>query len=91
MTDIVHILRNPPFGTETSERNIMARAADEILKLRTALQLIKSKDTNELDPSLEISFIKDLATTALSINKIRDRREHQNLGDIYEDYGKSWD
>jgi hypothetical protein len=34
MTDIVKRLRQPPFGTETSERNIMTEAADEIENLR---------------------------------------------------------
>ena len=34
MIDIVERLRKPPFGTETSERNIMAKAADEITRLR---------------------------------------------------------
>lgn len=34
MTDIVKRLREPPFGTETSERNIMTAAADEIERLR---------------------------------------------------------
>ena len=37
--DIVRRLRNPPFGTETSERNIMDAAADEIERLREALAL----------------------------------------------------
>lgn len=36
--DIVTRLRNPPFGTETSERNIMSTAADEIERLREALR-----------------------------------------------------
>jgi hypothetical protein len=36
--DIVTRLRNPPFGTETSERNIMDAAADEIERLRAALE-----------------------------------------------------
>lgn len=39
MSDIVKQLREPPFGTETSERNLMARAADEIDRLRVALEL----------------------------------------------------
>jgi len=34
MTDILRRLREPPFGTETSERNLMAAAAAEISKLR---------------------------------------------------------
>ena len=33
MTDIVRRLREPPFGTETSERNLMNAAADEITRL----------------------------------------------------------
>ena len=36
--DIVRRLRNPPFGTETSERNIMDAAADEIELLRGRLK-----------------------------------------------------
>ena len=39
MTDhLMKRLRNPPFGTETSERNLMAAAADRIEKLEAALQ-----------------------------------------------------
>ncbi len=34
MTDILRRLREPPFGTETSERNLMTAAADEIASLR---------------------------------------------------------
>lgn len=34
MADIVQRLENPPFGTETSERNLMQAAADEIKRLR---------------------------------------------------------
>jgi hypothetical protein len=34
MTDIVERLNNPPFGTETSERKLMAAARDEIVRLR---------------------------------------------------------
>lgn len=36
--DIVFRLENPPFGTETSERNLMQAAADEIKELRAALE-----------------------------------------------------
>ena len=36
MSDIVARLRTPPFGTETSERNLMAEAAAEIERLREA-------------------------------------------------------
>lgn len=38
MADILKRLREPPFGTETSERNLMAAAADEIERLREALE-----------------------------------------------------
>ena len=34
MADIVQQLRKPPFGTESSERNLMERAAHEIEQLR---------------------------------------------------------
>lgn len=34
MANIIRRLREPPFGTETSERNLMAAAADEIERLR---------------------------------------------------------
>lgn len=44
MTDIVYRLRNPPFGTETSERNLMDAAADEIEQLRRSLT-----DTSKLE------------------------------------------
>jgi hypothetical protein len=37
MVDILRRLREPPFGTETSERNLMNAAADEIERL-TALE-----------------------------------------------------
>ena len=38
MSDIVRRLREPPFGTETSERMVMAEAADEIERLRTLVE-----------------------------------------------------
>lgn len=38
MADIVRRLREPPFGTETSERNLMNAAADEITSLTIDLQ-----------------------------------------------------
>ncbi len=44
MSDIVKRLREPPFGTETSERNLMASAADEIERLREALAKIAQHD-----------------------------------------------
>ena len=45
--DIVTRLRNPPFGTETSERNIMSTAADEIERLRAALDSITKVPRSE--------------------------------------------
>lgn len=40
MTDLVYLLLHPMQGTETSERNIMKMAADEIARLRRALNQI---------------------------------------------------
>jgi hypothetical protein len=40
MTNILKRLREPPFGTETSERNLMVAAAGEIERLRRALEEI---------------------------------------------------
>ena len=42
MSDIVKRLRNPPFGTETSERNLMASAADTIEALRAGLKAVQA-------------------------------------------------
>jgi hypothetical protein len=41
VVDILTRLREPPFGTETSERNLMISAADEIERLRDALQAMR--------------------------------------------------
>ena len=38
MTDIVKRLREPPFGTETSERNLMSDAADDITRLKAEVE-----------------------------------------------------
>jgi hypothetical protein len=48
MSDITDRLRNPPFGTETSERNLMTAAADEIDRLRAALQ-----DIGNMQPGMD--------------------------------------
>ena len=40
--DIVRRLRNPPFGTETSERNIMDAAAAEIERLRSRSETLEA-------------------------------------------------
>lgn len=37
MSNLVRRLRDPAFGTETSERNLMNQAADEIERLRAEL------------------------------------------------------
>lgn len=39
---ILRRLREPPFGTETSERNLMSAAADEIERLRASQERLKS-------------------------------------------------
>jgi hypothetical protein len=41
--DIVERLREPPFGTETSERNIMNAAADEIERLRSENERLRTR------------------------------------------------
>ena len=38
MSELIRRLRDPAFGTETSERNLMNQAADEIDRLRAALR-----------------------------------------------------
>lgn len=38
MTDILRRLREPPFGTETSERNLFADAAGEIERLKALVE-----------------------------------------------------
>ena len=52
--DLVKRLRNPPFGTESSERNLMASAADaldtqaaEIARLRAALATARREGMEE--------------------------------------------
>lgn len=44
MSDLMKRLRNPPFGTETSELNLMTAAADEIERLLAA----KNSPTSQL-------------------------------------------
>ena len=43
MSNIIDRLRNPPLGTETSERNLMVQAADEIEKLSDVLTWYEDK------------------------------------------------
>jgi hypothetical protein len=42
MIEIVKRLREPPFGTETSERNLMTAAADEIARLRAENERLRA-------------------------------------------------
>jgi hypothetical protein len=46
--DLEKRLRFPPFGTETSERNLMAAAADEIARLRAELATARREGRNEM-------------------------------------------
>ena len=46
MTDIVKRLRNPPFGTESSERNLMTAAADEIERMRAIVSHVETWVSN---------------------------------------------
>ena len=46
MSDIVKRLRDPAFGTETSERNLMNQAADRIAQLEAALRELLEADDN---------------------------------------------
>jgi hypothetical protein len=52
MTDIVKRLREPPFGTETSERNLMNAAADEITALRAEVEKLRAALKPFADESL---------------------------------------
>jgi len=42
MSDLVRRLRDPEFGTETSERNLMIQAAAEIARLHAALDVVRA-------------------------------------------------
>lgn len=42
MSNLVRRLRDPAFGTETSERNLMNQAADEIERLRATLDTVRA-------------------------------------------------
>lgn len=46
VSDIVERLRDPAFGTETSERNLMNQAADRIAQLEAALRELLEADDN---------------------------------------------
>lgn len=68
MTDILRRLQEPPFGTETSERNIMTAAANEIISLRA--------DTTYLG-----KFLLDLREKlSLFVDEIEDEGDRVYLG-----------
>ena len=62
-TDIVTRLCNPPFGTETSERNLMTDAAVEIEWLRAALRRIADGKVDWAHKPAD--EMRDIAETAL--------------------------
>lgn len=74
MTDIVKRLREPPFGTETSERNLMSSAADEIERLRAENARLRKAftrietlaDEMMTGRSSYVGAIRDTARAALS-------------------------
>ena len=55
MSDLIERLRNPPIGTETSERNLMLEAANEIerlnaknkARLKNSQRLVKASKDND--------------------------------------------
>ena len=51
--DLEKRLRCPPFGTETSERKLMAAAADEITRLRAELAAARREGMEEAAKRLE--------------------------------------
>lgn len=62
MADVLTRLRNPPFGTETSERNLMAAAADEIERLRNELEVSEACNKAKTMLILEIKNLLDEQT-----------------------------
>jgi hypothetical protein len=67
--NIVKRLREPPFGTETSERNIMNAAADEIELLRAALQKIAYGPPHEGEVMGLLEQLVEIAQQALKNSK----------------------
>ena len=62
MADIVRRLREPPFGTETSERNLMNVAADEITRLTAENEKLKAalhEAADELDAYYRAEYCGD--------------------------------
>lgn len=65
MSDLVRRLRDPAFGTETSERNLMNQAADRIEQLEAALRLFACPCADEHLCSVPDNCRNYLARTAL--------------------------
>ncbi len=59
MTDIVERLREPPFGTETSERNLMIAAADEITRLTARVRELEGLASSYLQAAKQVGGCAD--------------------------------
>jgi len=59
MTDIVKRLREPPFGTETSERNLMIAAADEIARLAARVRELDNLASSYLQAAKQVGGCGD--------------------------------
>jgi len=70
MSDVLEQLLKPPFFTESSERLLMERAANEIIRLRTALMVIELYVEERI---IEHKTIADLAESNLAGQKRRIR------------------
>ena len=70
MSDVLEQLQKPPFFTESSDRLLMERAANEIIRLRTALNIIELYVVERI---IEHKTIADLAESNLSGKKRRIR------------------
>lgn len=84
MSDIIRRLREPPFGTETSERNLMAAAADEIERLRAGgcardqtttqfcAEAVRLQAVMERMREWENHIVRDRATLNAEIARLRE-------------------
>jgi hypothetical protein len=52
MSDLLKRLRNPPFGAETSERNLLNAAADKIERMQATLKELLSDIDDVADGKL---------------------------------------
>ena len=74
---IIQRLRNPPLGTETSERNLMAQAAAEIERLRQRQTEI---DNEAYEYAEQIERLRELLTEAR--DDIRESVENEYPPDL---------